>query len=57
LRKEPREYPVSGGSCRFGGFTSRREEVNGQPGALLYDPEGRLITVMILNVAEGQIRA
>jgi RNA polymerase sigma-70 factor (ECF subfamily) len=41
---------------RFGGFTSRREEVNGQPGALLFDHEGRLITVMILDVAEGQIQ-
>ena len=42
---------------RFGGFTSRREEVNGQPGALIFDREGRLITVMILDVAEGQIQA
>jgi RNA polymerase sigma-70 factor (TIGR02957 family) len=42
---------------RFGGFTSRREEVNGQPGALFFDREGRLIAVMILDVAEGQIQA
>jgi RNA polymerase sigma factor (sigma-70 family) len=40
----------------FGGFTSRREEVNGQPGALFFDREGRLISVMILDVAEGQIQ-
>jgi hypothetical protein len=40
---------------RFG-FTSRREEVNGQPGALFFDREGRLIGVMILDVAEGQIQ-
>jgi RNA polymerase sigma-70 factor (TIGR02957 family) len=39
-----------------GGFTSRREEVNGQPGALFFDREGRLIGVMILDVAEGQIQ-
>ena len=41
---------------RLGGFTSRREEVNGQPGALFFDREGRLIAVMILDVAEGQIQ-
>jgi RNA polymerase sigma-70 factor (ECF subfamily) len=41
---------------RFGGITTRREEVNGQPGALRFDREGRLITVMILDVAEGQIQ-
>ena len=41
---------------RFGGFTSRREEVNGQPGALFLDREGRLISVMILDVADGQIQ-
>ena len=41
---------------RFG-FTLRREEVNGQPGALVFDREGRLIFVMILDVAEGQIQA
>jgi RNA polymerase sigma-70 factor (TIGR02957 family) len=40
----------------LGGFTSRREEVNGQPGALFFDREGRLISVMILDVAEGQIQ-
>jgi hypothetical protein len=38
------------------GFTTRREEVNGQPGALLFDREGRLIAVMSLDVAEGQIQ-
>jgi hypothetical protein len=42
---------------RFGGITSRREEVNGQPGALFFDREGGLIAVMILDVAEGQIQS
>jgi len=37
-------------------ITSRREEVNGQPGALFFDREGRLIAVMILDVAAGQIQ-
>jgi RNA polymerase sigma-70 factor (ECF subfamily) len=40
---------------RFG-ITSRREEVNGQPGALFFDREGKLVSVMILDVAEGQIQ-
>src|ERR671915_495514 len=41
---------------RFG-ITSRREEVNGQPGALFFDREGRLISVMSLDIAEGQIQS
>ena len=41
---------------RFG-ITWRREEVNGQPGALFLDREGRLISVMSLDIAEGQIQA
>jgi RNA polymerase sigma-70 factor (TIGR02957 family) len=40
---------------RFG-ITTRREEVNGQPGALFVDREGGLIGVLILDVAEGQIQ-
>jgi RNA polymerase sigma-70 factor (TIGR02957 family) len=42
-------------ATRFG-ITTRREDVNGQPGALFVDREGRLIAVMILDVAEGQIQ-
>jgi RNA polymerase sigma-70 factor (TIGR02957 family) len=38
------------------GISWRREEVNGQPGVLFIDPEGRLIAVMSLDVAEGQIQ-
>src|ERR687896_2750136 len=40
---------------RFG-ITLRREQVNGQPGALFIDREGRLISVMVLDVAKGQIQ-
>jgi RNA polymerase sigma-70 factor (TIGR02957 family) len=40
--------------ARFG-LSLRREQVNGQPGALVVDREGRLIGVMTLDVAEGQI--
>jgi RNA polymerase sigma-70 factor (TIGR02957 family) len=42
--------------ARSGGFTTRREEVNGQPGALFFDREGRLLSVAILDIAEGQIQ-
>ena len=43
-------------ATRFGGITTRREEVNGQPGALMFDREGGLLSVVILDVAEGQIQ-
>jgi RNA polymerase sigma-70 factor (ECF subfamily) len=42
--------------ARLGGFTTRRAEVNGQPGALFFDGDGRLISVAILDIAEGQIQ-
>ena len=41
---------------RVSGLTWRRQEVNGQPGALLLDREDRLIGVVILDVADGQIQ-
>ena len=43
-------------ATRFGGITTRREEVNGQPGALFFDREGRLISVAVLDIADGQIQ-
>ena len=42
---------------RFDGVTWRREEVNGQPGALFLDREGSLIGVMSVDIADGQIQA
>jgi RNA polymerase sigma-70 factor (ECF subfamily) len=42
--------------ARFGGVTTRREEVNGQPGALFLDRDGGLISVAILDIADGQIQ-
>jgi RNA polymerase sigma-70 factor (TIGR02957 family) len=42
--------------ARSGGFTTRPEEVNGQPGALFFDREGGLLSVAILDIAEGQIQ-
>jgi ketosteroid isomerase-like protein len=35
----------------------RRLDVNGQPGALLLDAEGRAVGIMALDIADGQIQA
>ena len=43
-------------ASRLAGSTVRRQEVNGQPGALFLDRDGRLAAVMILDVAEDQIQ-
>jgi RNA polymerase sigma-70 factor, ECF subfamily len=37
------------------GVTLRRTEVNGQPGAVFLDPEGRVISVMSVDVADGRV--
>jgi len=42
--------------ARIGGFTTRREEVNGQPGTLFLDREGRVASVVILDITDGQIQ-
>ncbi|MEX2194955.1 MAG: RNA polymerase sigma-70 factor [Thermoleophilaceae bacterium] len=44
-------------AARFGGAAVRRAEVNGQPGAMVLDPEGRLISVMTLDIAAGKVQA
>jgi RNA polymerase sigma-70 factor (TIGR02957 family) len=44
-------------AARIGGVTLQAAEVNGQPGALLLDPQGRLVTVLSLDVADGQVQA
>jgi RNA polymerase sigma-70 factor, ECF subfamily len=41
---------------RFGGATVRREEVNGQPGAVILDGEGNVISVMALDIADGRVQ-
>jgi RNA polymerase sigma-70 factor (ECF subfamily) len=35
----------------------RQAEVNGQPGALLFDPQGRLVNVFSLDIVDGQVLA
>jgi RNA polymerase sigma-70 factor (TIGR02957 family) len=44
-------------AARFGGVTVRRVWVNGQPGAEILDPDGKLINVMALEIAAGEIHA
>jgi RNA polymerase sigma-70 factor (ECF subfamily) len=42
--------------ARIPGAAIRQVEVNGQPGALLLDGDGGLISVMALDIAGGQVR-
>jgi RNA polymerase sigma-70 factor (TIGR02957 family) len=42
---------------RIGGVSLRPVEVNGQPGAMSFDPDGKLINVLALDIADGQILA
>lgn len=42
--------------ARVPGASIRRVQVNGQPGAMALDPEGRLLNVMALDIAGGVVR-
>jgi RNA polymerase sigma-70 factor (TIGR02957 family) len=42
--------------ARLGGFAVRRVEVNGQPGAIFLDKDGKVISVMALDVAGAQVQ-
>jgi RNA polymerase sigma-70 factor (ECF subfamily) len=42
--------------ARIAGAVVRQAEVNGQPGAMVLDGEGRLIAVMALDIADGQVQ-
>jgi RNA polymerase sigma-70 factor (TIGR02957 family) len=41
----------------FGGWALSQVQVNGQPGAVVRDPAGKLIGVVVLDIADGQIQA
>lgn len=41
----------------FGGLSLRQVQVNGQPGAMASDTAGKLIAVVVLDIADGQIQA
>jgi RNA polymerase sigma-70 factor, ECF subfamily len=38
------------------GVSLRRTEINGQPGAMFFDPSGRLINVVTVDIAEGMVQ-
>jgi len=38
------------------GVSIRPAEINGQPGARVEDPDGRLISVFVLDIADGQVQ-
>ncbi len=40
-----------------GGWSLSQVQVNGQPGAMVRDPAGKLIGVVVLDIADGQIQA
>ncbi len=41
---------------RFGGFELVPVELNGQPGAITTTPDGQVISVIVLEVAEGKVQ-
>jgi hypothetical protein len=41
---------------RFLGATLRLARVNGQPGAVTYDAEGRVVNVFELDIADGRVQ-
>jgi RNA polymerase sigma-70 factor, ECF subfamily len=38
------------------GIVIRPAEINGQPGALFFDPDGRLVNVFALDIADGRVQ-
>jgi hypothetical protein len=42
--------------AKIAGASMRQVEVNGQPGALMLDGEERVISVMSLDIADGQVQ-
>ncbi|HEX6940246.1 MAG TPA: sigma factor-like helix-turn-helix DNA-binding protein, partial [Longimicrobiales bacterium] len=44
-------------ASRTVGFNVRRVAVNGQPGAITLDRDGRVISIQALDIADGRIRA
>ena len=38
------------------GLVMRRHEVNGQPGAVVLDPDGRVVSVLAVDIADGAVQ-
>ena len=45
-----------GRQAQRAGLRLRPAEVNGQPGAVAFDPDGRLVYVISLDIADGQVQ-
>jgi RNA polymerase sigma-70 factor, ECF subfamily len=45
-----------GSQSRELGVTFRRAEINGQPGAMFFDPDGLLTNVMVLDIVDGVVQ-
>jgi RNA polymerase sigma-70 factor (TIGR02957 family) len=41
----------------FGGWSLRQARINGQPGAMVSDPAGKLVAVVVLDITDGHISA
>jgi RNA polymerase sigma-70 factor (ECF subfamily) len=54
--KVSRLFASIGSQMREVGVTIRPREINGQPGALVLDPEGRITNVFVLDVADGAVQ-
>jgi RNA polymerase sigma-70 factor (TIGR02957 family) len=43
--------------ARIAGLSTRRVDVNGQPGAIFLDADGHVVSVMALDIADGQVQS
>ena len=59
IREQSGEMPIVAAPPRYArmpGLTLRQVDVNGQPGALVLDGDGRVVSVMALQIADGEIK-
>ena len=54
--KVSRLFAGLGRSMRELGIRTQLREINGQPGALVLDPDGRITNVFVLDVADGRVQ-
>jgi RNA polymerase sigma-70 factor, ECF subfamily len=54
--KVSRLFAVLGGQMRELGIRTQLREINGQPGALVLDPDGQITNVFVLDVADGVVQ-
>ncbi|MHA6617549.1 RNA polymerase sigma-70 factor [Pseudonocardia sp. DLS-67] len=54
--KVSRLFAGVGRQMREAGVTMRPREINGQPGALLLDPDGQITNVFVIDVADGAVQ-